>query len=143
VSARAARGAAGGGAGADGVAFNAPGAVIALWFGVLGPPAIWFARLGISYLVVPYACVHGQTWWLHAVAAVTLAGTAAAGLVAWLQLRRARDGAVPDGGGAIDRTRFLARVGILSAAFFFAVIAAESVLNFLVDPCITGGRRVW
>jgi hypothetical protein len=109
----------------------------ALWFGVLGPAAIWFARLGVSYLVVPYACVHGATWWLHAVSAVTLAATAAAGLVAWSALRRARGAAPADRVAA--RTRFLARTGLLSAAFFAAVIIAEAILNFIVTRASPGG----
>jgi len=122
--------------------FNQPRGILALWFGVLGPPTIWLARLKISYILVPYACLTGWTWMLHAVTFATLALTAFAGWVAWRGWQRAGVVQQSDEASVIHRSRFLVMVGLLSAAFFFFVIAAEGLLNFLVDPCITGGHRV-
>lgn len=118
-----------------------PPGILALWFGVLGPPVIWLARLTISYILVPYACWGGSTWMLHAVSFATLALTAFAGWVAWRSWRQAGATRHAAGAGPIPRSRFLAMVGLLSAGFFLAVIAAEGLLNFLIDPCITGGGR--
>jgi hypothetical protein len=122
--------------------FNQPGGILALWFGILGPPAIWLARLKISYILVPYACWTGWVVMLHAVTGGTLALTAYAGWIAWRAWNRAGRVNESDGAGPIPRSRFLAMFGLLSAGFFFAVIAAEGILNFLIDPCITGGGRV-
>jgi hypothetical protein len=123
--------------------FNAPRGIFALWFGILGPPTIWLARLKISYILIPYVC---QTRWivlLHAVTFATLALTAFAGWIAWRSWQHAGEVRESAGAGPIPRSRFLAMVGLLSAGFFLAVIAAEGLLNFLIDPCLTGGRRVW
>jgi hypothetical protein len=122
--------------------FDAPAGIFALWFGILGPPTIWLARLKISYILVPYACWTGLTPMLHAVTLLTLAATAWAGWVAWRSWSLAGRTEHADLATVLHRTRFLAMVGLLSAGFFLAVIAAEGLLNFLVDPCITGGRRV-
>jgi hypothetical protein len=117
--------------------------IFALWFGVLGPPTIWLARLKLSYILIPYACATGWTLMLHAVTFGTLALTGFAGWVAWRSWRQAGRTRESDAADTLHRTRFMAMFGLLSAGFFLAVIAAEGLLNFLIDPCITGGRRVW
>jgi hypothetical protein len=123
--------------------FDARAGILALWFGVLGPPTIWLARLKISYILIPSACRTATGFLiLHAVTFATLALTAFAGWVAWRAWQHSGPTRESDGPGVLDRSRFLAMVGMLSAGFFFAVIAAEGILNFLIDPCITGGGRV-
>jgi nicotinamide riboside transporter PnuC len=122
--------------------FNTPAGVLALWFGILGPPTIWLARLKISYILVPYACWGWGMLPIHAVTLVTGALTTFAGWTAWRSWQHAGRSEHADGATVLHRARFLAMVGLLSAGFFLAVIAAEGLLNFLVDPCITGGRRV-
>lgn len=112
----------------------------ALWLGLLAPPVIWLARLSASYLLVPLACRSGSTWALNAVTGAALLAVAASGAVALRALRRstAPRGAAP----IMQRARFLAMMGVLVAALFFAVIVAEGLANLLVDPCLTGGGTI-
>lgn len=111
-----------------------------LWFGLLGPPAFWAARISISYVVIPFACRAGDVWALHLVALFALAGTMAAGSTAYRAWRACRRG---DSSESADprraRSSFLALSGILIAVFFGAVIVAESSANLMFDPCLNAG----
>lgn len=64
-----------------------PPGPIALWFGVLAPPAAWFLHLAVSYSLVRWVCFTGATWTLHLTTAVTLALAGAGGATAWWSLR--------------------------------------------------------
>lgn len=113
----------------------------ALWFGFLGPPVLWAARLCTAYVLVPAACDRGGLPALHAVTAAALAGTIAAGFVAWRRWRAAATAEGPAAAGEPTggRTRFLGIAGVLSAALFATAIVAEGLANVLVDPCLVPG----
>jgi hypothetical protein len=110
-----------------------------LYFGIFGPPAFWVLRLGLSYVLVPYACWHGWTGALHAVTGLALAGCAAAGWVAWQGWRAAGGEWRVDAGGPRVRARFMGLLGMMLAAFFGVVIVAEGIGNVMIDPCISWG----
>lgn len=110
--------------------------LIALWFGILGPPAIWIARLSASYALVPFVCQSGWTWLLNGITAAALLGSVLAGFVAYRSWRAARGGT---GSGTGARTRFMGILGMLIATLFSAVIVAEGLANLMVAPCLTGG----
>jgi hypothetical protein len=116
--------------------------ILVLWLGILGPPTIWLVRIMLSYILIPYACASAWILALHLVTFVTLGLTAFTGWISWRSWQRTGRVREAVEAGPLPRSRFLAILGLLSAAFFFFVIAAEGTLNFLVDPCITGGRRV-
>jgi hypothetical protein len=120
------------------------GRLTLLLVGTLGPPALWAARLGASYLLVPYACWHGWSAALHGVTLLTLAGCLAAGWIAWRSWRgaggEAGGGGAADAGGPAVRARFMALLGVLMSAFFALVIVAEGTANVMIDPCISWGR---
>jgi hypothetical protein len=116
--------------------------LIALWFGILGPPIIWATRIAVSYVLVPYAC-----WWdwiavLHLVTLAALAATAFAGWVAWGRWRAVGKGFEVDLGGTDTRSRFMAIAGMLSTGVFLLVIAAEGLANVIIHPCQTAGGPV-
>lgn len=113
--------------------------LLPLWFGMLGPPIIWGARFGASYVLVPYACARDTVLLLQLVTLVALLATAGAGFVAWRQGRAARKRDDDEPAPADTRTRFMALAGVLSSGLFFLVIAAEGLALFFVDPCQTGG----
>lgn len=115
---------------------DSPG-LVALWFGIIGPPTIWLARLAASYLLVPLVCRTGWLWLLNAVTGAALLGVAVAAAVALRSWRLTRD--EHGSAQAAQRARFMAVVGMLVSALFFAVIVAEGLANLLVDPCLTGG----
>jgi hypothetical protein len=118
---------------------------VALWFGILGGPLAWAARLLLSYPLVGVACAQGAGLVLHLVAGVTLAVTVAAGLVAWRGFRTTRDwqrsrpprtGEPTVDAWAVERTYFMALLGLLSSGLFALVIVAEWFTVFVTDPCV-------
>lgn len=112
-----------------------------LWFGVLGPPVIWAARLMTAYALVPRSCEPGGLTAMNAVTLVALAGSLLAGFVAFRSWRGAGEAADGDGTAGLlaGRTRFLGFVGMLSSLLFSAVIVAEGLANLMVDPCVPAG----
>lgn len=112
--------------------------LFALWFGVLAPPVLWAIRLSGSYVLVPVVCRTGWIGVLHGLTAATLIGTLVAGALAY----RAWRGAAPPEPARGGRVRFMGLIGVLSAAFFFAVIVAEGLANFLVNPCLNAGAQL-
>lgn len=113
--------------------------VASLWFGILGPPLFWAARLSSSYALVPFACRTGWVGLLNLVTGAALLGALVAGAVAWKRWRDVGGGTEVDADGRAARTRFMGLVGVLSSGFFFLVILAEGIGNFLIDPCAGGG----
>jgi hypothetical protein len=111
-----------------------------LWFGLLGPPAFWAARISVSYVLIPFVCRAGDTLALHLVALFALVGTTAAGVTAYRAWRAARRSG---SSGSTDvrraRSSFLGLSGMLIAGLFWAVIVAESIANWLFDPCLAAG----
>lgn len=110
-----------------------------LWFAVLGPPVLWAARFGASYALLPYACAPGDVRLLYALTVATLLAVAAAGVVGWVQWRRLGPSAGAPIGGPEARARFMAGLGLLGSALFFAVVVLEGLALVLIDPCRTGG----
>ena len=113
--------------------------LFALWFGILGPPIIWAARIAANYILVPYACWWEMIWILHLTTLAGVLGTAIAGWVAWRHWRSSGRGTEVELGGPAIRARFMALVGVLSSGFFFLVIVAEGLANVFVHPCQTAG----
>jgi hypothetical protein len=106
-----------------------------LWFGILGPPLVWIARIVVSYVLVPYACAADSVLALHLVSIVALAAIGTIARIAW------RNGGAsalraPDPRAEPPPPRFLALFGLGSAAFFFLVVAAEGAMNALIHPCL-------
>lgn len=109
---------------------------LALWFGVLAPPAAWFLHLVVSYSLVRYVCRTGSYWTLYLTTAGTAALAVAATLVAWRahrELRRKRSSGDSPGHG---RAAFLALSGIAMGLAFLGAIALQAIPNFILDPCV-------
>lgn len=110
--------------------------VLLLWFGLLAPPAAFLSNLQVTYTVVTLNC-SGARPWLHLSAVLWLALAAGAGLVAWSTLKRAGEQWPTEEAGTLERSRFLAVLGLLSAALFGALILAQWLPAFFLDPCST------
>lgn len=110
-----------------------------LWFAVLGPPVLWAVRFGASYALLPHACASGDVRPLYALTVATLLAVAAAGVAGWVQWRRLAPGARGEVGAPEARARFMAVVGVLGSALFFAVVVLEGLALVFIDPCLTGG----
>ena len=106
---------------------------VLLWTGILTGPLLWFTQQQLCFVLVPWVCRHGGVIWLHGVTFACLAGTLAAGglgLAYWGRERRR-----PDPTAGQQRVQFMGTLGILSGLFFAAVIIAQGIPNFLLDPC--------
>lgn len=111
-----------------------PGLLL-LWTGMLGPPILWAIRISASYVLVPVVCRTGSIGVLHALTAASLAGVCVIGVLTYRAWRGRHAVETPPAG----RIHFMGLAGLLSASFFSAVIVAEGLANFLVDPCLGAG----
>jgi uncharacterized membrane protein HdeD (DUF308 family) len=107
---------------------------LALWFGLLGGPAAGFANVLVGYPAVDRACVGNSSVVLHLLTALFLAISLVAGLVSWRLRRRAGDW--PEtAGGLLPRSRFMATVGILTAAVSAFGIILQWIPIFFLGAC--------
>lgn len=110
------------------------------WAGVLGPAVIWAARFGVSYTIVPFVCTTDSVLLLHVITAVAVAAAAALGWSSWLQFRSTRAADVrAHRNETVGRYRFMGLLGTFSSALFVAVMVAEGLASFFVDPCHVSG----
>ncbi len=114
---------------------SSPANLFALWWGILIGPLAWATDLGISYPIVQPLCAFNQAWGFHAISMCTLALAVSGVLVARRELAlvpRAPGEKVPR---PIERSRFMAHLGIAISVLFMIAILAESVVEIGVNPC--------
>ncbi len=105
---------------------------VLLWYGVLGAPVVWLARISAASALVPYACATGRAWTIHVTTLVALALSGAAGAIAWRGWRRwERD----DGARLGTRSHLVAVSGVLLSGVFVIVIVLEGLAALYMDPC--------
>lgn len=107
---------------------------LALWTGILAGPIAWALDLSIGYALVQSTCASRRQPLLHAMTAAALAGVAAGAMVSFTALRTAGD-RPEDGGEPRQRARFMALLGLASAALFATAIAALAVPRWVLDAC--------
>jgi hypothetical protein len=108
---------------------------LALWAGLLVPPAAWMLHLLVSYSLQRYICRTGAVWLFHLTTAATLLPVIAVGWVAW---RAWRDTGAPretTGSGVLGRSRFMALSGVALSIAFAVLILVEWIPVYLLDPC--------
>ena len=105
------------------------------WIGLFLAPAVFFARLQIAYVIVPWACVTGGRVWLHLVDILAVALALAGGWIAWSVDRASTGNSRPDGADAISRGRFLGLVGTWTSALFALLLAAQATAGVVLSPC--------
>jgi hypothetical protein len=109
---------------------------MALWFGLLGGPAAGLANVMVGYPAVGSACTGNSTVVLHLLTAVFLVMAMVAGLVSWrLRLRAGKRPSAA--GGPLPRSRFMATVGILTAAVSAFGIILQWIPIFFISACRT------
>jgi hypothetical protein len=111
-----------------------PVSVGALWWGILIGPTAWALDQGISYAIAQHACSTGHFYVLHVTSAVMFVLALSGVLVATRQLGIARSGR-EEGGTPLDRSWFMAWLGILMSVAFALTIIALSVPKVLLSPC--------
>ena len=97
------------------------------WAGVLAGPLAWSAMLGCDYSLTKWSCGHETAYVLQVIAVLAIACTLAGGYAARHTLMLVPAPVVGDGGQAVDRSRFMGRLGLASTALFAVLLVAESV----------------
>ena len=106
-----------------------------LWAGILTGPLAWSADLVASYALVKWTCSVQRTAVLHLVSVATLAVVGLGAAIAW-RSRTAASAAESTGGGRpIERAQFMAVLGLATSAFFFIVVIAEWLPQWVLDAC--------
>jgi hypothetical protein len=118
---------------------GAPTAVGRLWYGILAGPAAWTLQLAISYPLAQLSC-HAQfrsqhPFTMQVIALAALLTIVSGGATAWHALKAVPADAASDGGRSIDRTRFMAGLGVLSALFFTLVVIATAIPTWILHAC--------
>jgi hypothetical protein len=109
-------------------------AAVPQFTGVIIGPLAWGADLLISYALVYHACSSGHHYLLHVVSAVCLAVALSGALLSWRQFQQVRRGN-DEGVSALDRSHFLALLGIASSIWFTVVILATALPRWILSPC--------
>jgi hypothetical protein len=107
------------------------------WIGLLAGPLAWSVDALVIYALAPWSCEHVRLP-LHIAALVCLAGAIAGGVIAWRNWREVWGWPSPMDEPSLGRDRFLAVVGVMSAALFAAVIIAQWIAVMMLDPCAPG-----
>lgn len=108
---------------------------LALWFGVLAPPAAWFLHLSLSYVLVRYVCRTGNVWTIHLTTLSTLALALAATFVAVRAHRRLESAAADANGPGAGYARFLAVSGVVLGLGFGGLIAFAGIPPLVLEAC--------
>jgi hypothetical protein len=107
---------------------------LALWYGILAGPLAWATGEGLNYAFDQHACSTGHFYVQWIVCGCTLLIALSGAFVARMELQRCgeqRD----DGGTPLDRSWFMARLGIAVSLGFALVIIALTVPHFILSPC--------
>jgi hypothetical protein len=105
-----------------------------LWFSLLSAPAAWGLDQGISYALVKPVCFANATFALTGISGAALALVVAGVLVGRGCLQRAASGN-DDGGRRVDRSHFLAMIGIGFNLLVALLIVVATIPHFILSPC--------
>ena len=106
-----------------------------LWTGILAGPVAWALDLETSYAIVKWTCIAGTVRPFQLVTVVALAVTGAGAAVSWRALQQTRHDGPEDGVRPRQRARFMAMLGLASAALFALTIAAAAIPWGVLDAC--------
>jgi hypothetical protein len=98
------------------------------WLGMLGPPVAWIINFEIIYARVMPACASGTKIGLLLSSLIFLVLIGICGFLAFGELGAA---------GEHRARRFMAHVGLMSAALFALVTIAQTIAMFIMDACLT------
>ena len=102
---------------------------------MLGGPAAWFVSLTVSYFAVHEVCRHQTAIAPRIVSVIAFAVAVAAaigGRGIWTQVAAV---AHREGDRPVERTRFLAQIGVLGGTVFSLIILLQVVATLLLPSC--------
>lgn len=106
-----------------------------LWLAMIGGPAAGMLMVWINYPLVERACLAGTRLWLHGSSLAFLAIAIAAALLSWRLYDRAGDFPLTES-GVMPRNRFMALVGLFTAALAIIEITMQWIPVFFLGSCI-------
>jgi hypothetical protein len=113
---------------------SSPKSPLPQFYALLIGPLAWAADLGFSYMSVYHACSTGHFYVLHVISVIALIVALTGAFVGWQEFQAVREGS-DDGGTPLDRSHFMALLGIASSIGFAIVIIASAVPRFILTPC--------
>lgn len=116
--------------------FQSRRGLYALGFALFAGPVAWSVGFSAAYPFVTVACDVRNSLPLHLIHALALLLTIAGSLVARREWNRAGREWPGEGGGVLDRSRFLAVLGLLGSALFALAILAQWVAVIVLHPCM-------
>ncbi|MEA2734366.1 MAG: cytochrome c oxidase subunit [Humisphaera sp.] len=109
---------------------------IPVWAGFIAAPIVWGLHLQLGYMLVPWLCTTQRYWAVHLVTIVCLAISGWCTWLCWREWRHVGGGNPSSAEPPIEgRARFVAVVGLMSAALFTLLIAAGHIPIFFFSPC--------
>jgi hypothetical protein len=102
--------------------------------GLFAGAAAWLVSTQLNYALVPWVCATGMSWVTPALSAMLMGVGFAGGFLSWRAWGDADPASVEESAVAHPR-RFLAGIGVLSAALFVLVIASQGSAAFLLQGC--------
>jgi hypothetical protein len=106
-----------------------------IWWTMFAGPFAWACDLGFSYVLTQHSCSTGHHYVLHVItvlcALIALSGFA----VGWSAYRVLPDEAHDKGARPMDRAHFQVLFGLVFSLAFTAVIIAEAVPRWVLNPC--------
>ena len=107
-----------------------------LWTGMLLPPIAWAMDLVVRYALVKWTCGTRSTAPLQLITFGTLTLICIAALAAWRALRATPRSAPTDGGHPVERARFMAMLGLVTAALFGLATIGGAIPQWVLDACL-------
>jgi len=106
-----------------------------LWFGLLGPPAVWAIQLQSVYLASEWACYSMDYRWVHVASVAALIISLLALWIAYSQWKLTGGGTSYESADPETRRRFMAIVGMLLGALSVVLIFATWLPTLSGVPC--------
>ena len=104
---------------------------LALWLGILGPPALWLAQFQMLYALVLPVCVNRDAVVLTMISMMFGVAIIICGLVGWNGRKPAAD--FP---ARIKPARhFMATLALMSMSLFVVVLIAQTIATAMQSPC--------
>jgi hypothetical protein len=107
----------------------------AQWIGFFLAPAVFFAHLQLTYVLVPWACVRNGELWIHLAGALSVVLAAVGAWVAWRTWHRAGREEPGEAGGAMPRTRMLGVLGVGMSLMFALLLLGQWMTAFFLSAC--------
>jgi hypothetical protein len=102
---------------------------------MLAGPIAWTIDLLVQYSLAQWSCTTEHRFVLQLVSLGALVVTAAGAAAAWRGLQQTPRDAPTEGGRPIDRSRFMALLGLLTSLLFAIVIVAALIPVWVLDAC--------